>query len=133
MVRKQKGDADVPKANGRKRGGGYARDIIWVNTTLNNSDIERLDSDMDSAAQTVFDLCEGLQADQTLSLKVDEHSGRWLAILFDRSGAEGHPVCALSLRAATPFDALIALAYVAVVKLPGEWQTTESESLGRFG
>lgn len=120
-------------AKGTKQAnGGYDRNVRWVNPQLNSDDIDKLEGALDSGLEGVFEMCDRLQTTQSLSVKLDERSGRWNAILFDRSGSENSPVHALSLRAATPFDALIALAYVVIYKLPDDWQEAASESLGRF-
>ncbi len=123
---------DNEKANApqtRARGG----DIRWVNAELNNEDVDILETDLDGALDRVVSMYEGLLTDQRLSVKLDARSGRWLAILFDNPPTEGNVTVALSLRAATPLDALISLAYVHLVKFAGGWHDIASGTDRRFG
>lgn len=107
--------------------------IRWVNAELNQEDVDILESDFNGALERVVGLYEGLQANQRLSVKLDDRSGRWLSILFDDSPTEGGATVALSLRAATPLDALISLAFVHLVKYADGWQDIAARTDRRFG
>ena len=120
---------DDPKASK-----GYSPNKLqWVNPQTNAEDITWLESNSSRYVELVFDLMEDIQEDERVSIKRDPQSSRWLAILFAGDGDARNSGTALSLRGASPFDALLLLAYFHNIRFEGEYPATDTSDLGRWG
>ena len=107
--------------------------LQWLNPQTNAEDVRWLDANHDGYVQLIFDFLEDVQEDERVSVKRDPQSTRWLAILFCGGGDARNSGVALSVRGATPADALILLAYFHWVRFEAEYPATAGDDLGRWG
>lgn len=103
-----------------KSGSNYRR-FEFISPYLDKNDKQWLHDNVDNVGSAISLMVEQFNSKHTLSLKRDESSKRWVAILFDHSGAESAPGVALSVRGKNPIAALYALAYLHVYKLSDGW------------
>lgn len=107
--------------------------LQWINPTPNEKDISWLESNGDGFVPLLFDFLDDIQENERLSVKRDTQSSRWLAILFTGDGDSRNSGQALSLRGATPADAVILLAYFHVFRFKGEYPNASVDDSGRWG
>lgn len=105
----------------------------WFNPQLRTEDVQWLESNSESLAALILSLLDELTGEEKLSLKYDSYSSRWMAILFSGDGDARNSGVAMSVRGATPFDALVALAYLHLVRFEGEWATNADKASARWG
>jgi hypothetical protein len=107
--------------------------VRWFNPSPNDEDRRWLDDNDDKLIELAFTLLEGIQPDGRFTSKFDIKTGRWLAILFVGSSAEGVELDAMSVRGASAIDALFLLAYFHLVKFEGAWALPAAGGEGRWG
>jgi hypothetical protein len=105
---------------GKTSGGAY-RKFTFIAPYLDQNDKLWLRDNLDNYAHVVCLAMEQFPLHLRLSVKFDNASSRWLAILFDDSGDPKSQGVALSVRGATAIDAVYALAYLHCYKLSGGW------------
>ncbi len=122
------------KAGGPEFADSSARaGVIWFNPQPNSNDLTTLEAESYSFGESILGLIESLEDDERVSVKRDPRSTRWLAILFVPTGNGSVGTNALSVRGATPFDAVILLAYFHQVRFPEYSWAASGETAGRFG
>lgn len=131
---------DKVKTNGKQGGkgsrsskGGYSDNVGWINPQLNATDVSWLEDRGDRIEGDVLRLFEVLEGHQRLTCKLDDKSGRWLAILFDGGVSAGDGTLALSVRGRTPFDALVVLSYYYFVVYDQTLPPSFGSSEGQYG
>lgn len=110
---------DKPKT-GAPGKSGY-RKFTFLAPYLDANDKLWLRDNIDNYGSVVCLLLEQCTSTLRLSLKFDDGSSRFLAVLFDDSGDVKQPGTALSVRGATAADAIYALAYLHCYKLSDGW------------
>lgn len=133
MTEKGKKNGGTAGKGKRVASGGYSQDVTWINPQLNGTDERWLAERGDKVDSDVLRLFDDLRDHQRVTSKVDERSGRWLAILFDGALSESDGVVALSVRGATALDALIVLSYYYFVVYEQQLPAGFSSATGRFG
>lgn len=123
MNEEKQGKSKSPKDSSSRRTKNSTASVEqWINPTPNASDYEWLEVNDDKLVLLVFELLDDLSDDERLSVKLDAYSGRWMAVFFAGSGKARNSQCALSVRGATAFDALILLAYFHIQRFSREWE-----------
>lgn len=107
----------------KKKTSGEFRKFDFITPYLGQDDKQWLRDHYDNLPVIVCNLVEQLASHHRFSLKRDESSGRWLAVLFDDSGEKSEPGTAMSVRGATPIDAIYALAYLHIYRFPEGWSS----------
>lgn len=119
------------KADGSRR--ARYRPVRWVNPSPNGEDEKWLDDNDDVLTELCFALFNTIPEDGKLTVKYDGDSTRWIAILFMVDSGVSGGLVALSVRGATPVDALILLAYFHQIKFESGWDEVSSGGKGRWG
>lgn len=125
---KKASDTSKPAANSR-----YNRKLEWVNPFINEVDKKWLENHSDDLPILICEFLESLGEDDTISIKFHGDSGRFMATLIPISDTSPNEGCALSVRAATPPDALFLLGYCHLVKYETVWGVSGAEDKGRWG
>ena len=107
--------------------------LQFIDGYLTESDRKWLHDNNADGNSLILDLITGMGDFGGLSCKFDAKSGKWLAILFGGDLPETFTGYALTARAATPDDALYALAYKHFVKFAGGWPTSGNSPDERWG
>lgn len=121
------------KARKTVNGRGQLPDVEWVNPSPNAADLKWLVDSADQLPALVLELFDDMGEKERMSLKVDAYSGRWCAIYFGGNGDSVNQGLALSVRGATPYDALCLLAYFHVVRYARDWDVPPPSVIGRWG
>lgn len=95
--------------------------LQWVASSLDAGDKEWLRNNANHSLEYVGEFLEDLSPSFTLSVKPEDRSGRYLATLVCTDKEHDGAGCALSSRGSTSFNALYALAYLALGKWPEPW------------
>lgn len=108
-------------------------DVIWTNPQPNAEDVRVLESDSYDFLAALVTLYDELSPGDRVTCKYDLRSTRWLGIYFRSPGDADMPIQALSVRGATPLDALVLLAYFHLVRFQGNWGGESLPISSRFG
>lgn len=112
---------------------GYGSTVNWINPQLNDSDVTWLQSNEKDLVSLILEFVDDITETEKISIKYDNHSNRWLAILFAGSGDSRNSGCALSVRGATPFDAFCALAYFHIIRFARDYDASKGGTFGKWG
>lgn len=122
------------RSTGEQEVGGYKPNSLqWINPTTNQEDVDWLEGNSNNYVELLFEFFEDLQEVERVSIKRDPQSTRWIAVLFAGDRDARNTNCALSLRGATPIDALILLAYFHQIRFAGSYPATADNPQGRWG
>lgn len=121
------------KGRGQRSNSASLPEVEWVNPSPSKSDKDWLETNTDKLPDLVFELLDDMSDTERLSVKYDKYANRWSAIYFGGEATDGNAGLALSVRAATTFDALCLLAYFHVVRYARTWEIPPSEDIGRWG
>jgi len=124
---------DNGQSTKNKSGKYQPNNLQWLNPQPNAEDVEWLEANSPRYVELLFEFLDDVQEDERVSVKRDPQSSRWLAILFSGSGDARNSGCALSVRGATPNDALLLLAYFHSIRYEGEYPSTPDGDKGRWG
>jgi len=116
-----------------KRAGTRLPVVEWVNPTPKDADLAWLEENAERLTDLVLEMLDDFGDGEKLSVKQDSQSSRWMAIYFGGEGDSVHRGLALSVRGATPFDALCVLAYFHIVRYSRDWEVTLPSTSGRWG
>ena len=133
MYEHEKGSGSRGRGGAAKGRGGYDSTVEWRNPSPSNGDNAWLETNADELVNNTAVLFDELSEHERVTIKFDELSSRWLAILFDHSRESEGRVLALSVRGATSFDALVLLHYFVHVKYADGWQDVDSAPSGKYG
>ena len=125
--------ADSERPN--DRAGRFTQSTVrWINPYLDKGDVSWLDSHDSELPIFVCDFVDAIPETANLSVKYDDRSGRYNAVIIYSADDPTNPGIAVSCRAATRIDALFALAYVVGEKY--KWQlpaADQDQPGGRWG
>jgi len=107
----------------------------FINPYLSDADKAYLSDNADTADGGVLELLELIGTEYALRVGSDERSGRFNAMLTCLAVDNANTGLILSVRGATPIDALYALYYLHVIKSEGLWRsiTPEATTPSRWG
>ncbi len=95
--------------------------VTWVNPAPSEADTKWLAANSEKYMDLLKSLGEGLQPLDSITLKEDPQSLRWIAVLFLHSRAEKGIAPAISVRGRSAFHAHVLLAYMHVHKHMGSY------------
>lgn len=95
--------------------------LQWVSANLNSGDKDWLRANVNHAMEFVAELLEELDESFSLSVKFDDKSRKYLSVLVCTAAEHEGAGCAISMRGATPFDSLYALAYYVGARSSEPW------------
>lgn len=95
--------------------------LRWVNPFLGNDDKRWLQDHMHDRMELILELVEHSAGMGTLSVKLEDKSGRFLASLVCTLADHPGAGCAISVRGATASHALFALAYLVAKAPDSQW------------
>lgn len=104
----------------------------FVNVYLNAGDVAWLSEHEADAYDVVGGFLDKVSSGYEYTVREDPKSLRWNAMLKCSDEQLVNNGLILSVRAATSFDALYALAYAVTVKLPDAWRDSANTGNSRF-
>lgn len=126
------------KSKREKQSGSQARSsgrvsTRWINPTFNDQDVRWLTDNADNALGVCAEFYTAMPEGYSIVSKYNFHEDRWHGQCFCNSADDPNENVAVSVRGATRLDALYALAYAILHKLPPEWEGAVSDSNARWG
>lgn len=119
-----------PSSNSKPKTGdksGIFPKTRFINPHFNSVDREKLKTLILEQHFCVAEFLGELAQDYNLSIKFDENSGKWNALLIPCGAGHAHSGFILSVRHSDRLLAVLGLYYAHVHKLNGQWGTDETE------
>jgi len=123
----------IVKRNAARERQANTATVVWLNPQPTMEEAKWLDENEEEGVIMLIEFLDGMETADTLSIKMDNQSGRWMATFFANSATEDNRVPALSVRAGSPNDALVLVAYMFDHRYKGLLQTTPVDQHGRWG